>query len=227
MVAGRQQGVRLLRIDDPYQYDLGKSGGFDGVALTPNCLMTFENIPLEKLPPAAPGNRNNAHLQIGTSQAGKYQDEFALYPHIRVTNCPNFSAFLGSAALNLTVEDCTVNLVAASVDGPLRGGLVFNNCRFAPNVTAGSEPIYALETEIETRFTNCTLLAPRIDGKAAPDQVKRIDFVQPNQRVRHAHLNTTLGNDLLKHFKDQKVLLSPAFIAMLKSHHPLEPEEVR
>lgn len=226
MVAGREQGVRLLRIDDPYQYDVGKNGGFDGVELIPTCLMTFENISLEKLPPGAPGDRNNVHLRIGGAQAGEYTDARALYPHIRVTNCPNFSAFLGGAALNLTVEDCTIDRMTASVGAPLRGGLAFNDCRFAPNVSAGNEPIYALEAALGTRFTNCTAHAPRIDGKAALESADRLDFVQPNRRVRFAQLNTTLGNELLKFFQEQEIELSPAFIAMLKNHHPLEAEEV-
>lgn len=227
-VSGRQQGIRLVDIPAPYHYDLGaKEGGYDGQQLTTNCQMIFEDIQLEALPPSKPNDPAFAHLRIGDKGSIAYQDSKALYPHIRVTNCPNLSVYLGGSAANLSVTDSAIDRCTADVDGPLRGSLSFLNCRFAPNLTEGTERIYALESELGTHLTNCTVHAPRIAGTLAPEQADRLDFVQVNKRVRYYQLNTALGNDLLKHYESQQIKLLPQFVAMLKSHHALESEEVQ
>lgn len=226
-VVGRQHGVRLVDIPDPYHYDVGRQGGYDGQQLKPNCQMVFENIMLEAIPASTPGDPTHAHLRIGGKGTAAYLDAAALYPHIRVTNCSNFSVFLGGSAANLTVTDSTIDRCTAAAAGPLRGTLRFNDCRFAPHVHEGEEPIYALDAELGTHLTNCILHAPRIEGVPQPDQTDRLEFVQPNKRVRFYHLNTALGNDLLQDFEAEQIEVLPGFISMLKSHHGLEPEAVR
>ncbi len=225
-VAGRQQGVRLMNIPEPYHYDLGREGSYDGIQLKPNCQMVFENILLEELPPSKPNDPEHAHFRIGNKGSTPYQDSKALYPHVRITNCPNLSAYLGGSAANLSVTDTTIDRCTAAADGPLRGSLNLQSCRLAPQVIEGTEPIYALDAELGTHLTNCTVHAPRVAGVAKPDQADRLEFIQPNKRVRFYQLNTAIGNDLLAHFKAKKIELHPNFIAMLKSHHGLESDAV-
>ncbi len=225
-VSGRQQGVRLLAVPSPYHYDVGRDGSYDGVQLVPNCRMVFENVLLEEFPATKANDTANVHLRLGGKGSLAYQDTRALYPHIRVTNCPNFSAFLGGSAAEVVVNDATIDRFTAAADGPLRGMLRFNDCRFTPNVTEESSPLYALDAELGTYLTNCTIHAPRLSGEPKPELIDKLDFVQPNTRVRYCQLNTTFGNDLLKYFEEKEIALQPAFIAMLKSHHALEPENV-
>jgi hypothetical protein len=78
-----------------------------------------------------------------------------------------------------------------------------------------------VKSTLGTRFTNCTIHAPVVDGKADPELVNRIGFLKINDAVRHYHLNTALGNEVLDHFRSKGTLLSPDFIAKLKSHHEL------
>ncbi|WP_164102086.1 right-handed parallel beta-helix repeat-containing protein [Candidatus Laterigemmans baculatus] len=226
-VLGRQQGVRLWSVPDPYHYDLGREGGYDGKQLKPNCLMAFENIQLEAIPASAPNDPDAAHLRLGNKGTTTYQDAAALYPQIRVTNCPGLSVYLGGSAADVIVTDSTVDRFTAAAEGPLRGKLTLENCSLAPQVQAGRETIYALDAELGTHLTNCTLHAPRIGGASKPAEVDRFGFVKLNKRVRYYQLNTALGNDLIEHCQAEKIELLPSFIAMLKAHHGLEPEDVR
>ncbi len=243
-VTGRQQGVRLTKIIDPYHYDLGREGGYDGQLLNPNSQMVFENIQLEEIPASKPNDREQVHFRMGTQAGTAYQDTHALYPQIRFTNCPNLSVYLGGSAANVSVTDSTIDRFTAAADGPLRGGLSFQDCRFVPRVTgpekgseadkdsgasvddAAGEPIYALDAECGTHLTNCIAHAPRVAGEPRPEQADRLHFIQPNKRVRYYQLNTALGNDLIQYFKAKPIELRPDFIAMLKSHHGLEPDQV-
>src|SRR5690606_30819040 len=150
----------------------------------------FENIYLEELPPSKPNNPEHAHFRIGSKGSMPYQDNKALYPHVQIANCPNLSVYLGGSAANLTVTDSTIDRCTAAVDGPLRGTLNLQNCRLAPQINEGTEPIYALDAELGTYLTNCTVHAPRIAGVAKPDQADRLEFIQPNKRVRFYQLNT-------------------------------------
>ena len=225
-VRGRESGVRLISIPEPYHYDLGVEGGFDGVQLQANCQMIFENIDLEDLPPAKPGATGDVHFRLGGNAKEKYADALALYPRVAFINCRGVSAYLGGSAADVAFNGCIINRVTAAIDGPLRGRLGFTDCQFQANVEVGNDSIYALDAELNTYFTNCTIHAPRVDGVPKPEQADRIDFVQINKLVRYFQLNTTLGNDLLKSLKGKNIELKPAFIAMLKSHHGLEPEQV-
>ena len=92
---------------------------------------------------------------------------------------------------------------------------------------AQPQPIYPLNAELGVSFINCTLHAPQIGDKLKPEFFDRLDFVQLNRKVRHNHTGTQLGNDVLKYCRDKNIKLSQNFIAMLKSHHALESEEVQ
>jgi hypothetical protein len=84
------------------------------------------------------------------------------------------------------------------------------------------EQFYILQSTLGTRFTNCTLHAPIVNGKIHPDLMNRMGFIKINESVQHYHLNTALGNDVINHLKNSGTTLTPEFIAQLKLHHDLE-----
>ena len=88
------------------------------------------------------------------------------------------------------------------------------------------ERFFAVACSLATRFTNCTIHAPIIDGKPAPEQIDRIGFLRINQTLDHFHLNTSLSNDVLKYLKAQGFDLSAKFIGMLTAHHGLDRSDV-
>ncbi|MBA2118024.1 hypothetical protein [Bremerella alba] len=225
-VHGRNQGIRLASIPDPYHYQLTKEGRYDGDQLLANCQMIFENIDLEQIAESEPNSSASVHLRLGKTATAKYPEGRGIYPHIRITNCSGVCIYLGGSAANLSVTESTVDRLTAAIDGPLKGSLMLTQCRFLPRVKKGSSPIYALDAELGTHLTNCTLHAPLVDGSSAPTAFDRVGFVRVNRTVRYHQLNTALSNNMLKFLQKQKQPLKPAFIAMLKSHHALEPEKI-
>ena len=216
VVEGREQGVRLIRIPDPCHFDLRRNGAYDGNQLSPNCTMIFDNVQLEKLTPQSPEDTDQVHLAIGGQDALDYADARALYPKIRFTDCEHVSVYLGHCIASAVFERCSVNTITAP---DLRGELVFDNCRLQPNVQQTPADLYTVESTLGTRFTNCTIHAPIVDGKPDPGMVNRIGFLKINRSMRHYHLNTALGNEVMNHLKNKGVALAPGFIAKLKSHH--------
>jgi len=216
-VEGREQGVRLIRIPDPCGYDLRRNGDCDDSRLTPNCTLICDNVQLERLTPDSVEDAGQAHLSIGGSTALDYADPLALYPKIRFTDCENVSVYLGNCIASAFFERCTVNTVTAF---NLRGELVFNDCHLQPNVRqAPRNSFYAVSSTLGTRFSNCTLHAPVVDGKAVPEMMDRLGFLEINQSLQHYHLNTALGNDVLSYLKRKGVVLTSEFIAQLKCRH--------
>jgi len=226
-VRGRRQGIRLVHVVDPAHYQLEKDGGYDEVQLTPNCQMNFENIELEQISPSASDDPASTHLRIGDGKGTReYPDDRGIFAHVRITNCHHLSTYLGNSVASMTITDCLIDRFTAMADEPLRGRLSFENCQFAPRVRSATEAIYQLESVLGTYLTHCTVHAPEVDDSIEPGRVDLIDFVQINRRVRFHQLNTTLGNDILKHLKENQVVLQPGFISMLKAHHGLEAEDV-
>jgi len=215
-VEGREQGVRIMRIPDPYHYDLRSGGVYDGSRLKPNCTLICDNVQLEKLTPQSPDDTEQVHLLIGGESAPDYADHLALYPKIRFTDCDNVSAYLRNCIASAFFERCTVNTVTAPA---LRGELVFADCRFQPDVKQAPATFYTVKSTLGTRFTNCTVHAPIVNGKAAPEMVGRMGFLEINKSVQHYHLNTALGNDVLNHLESKGIVLSSDFMAKLMSHY--------
>ena len=52
-----------------------------------------------------------------------------------------------------------------------------------------------------------------------PELIDRVGFIQINKAVHYGHINT----DILRYYKNKGINLSAGFIAMLKTHHELEP----
>ena len=214
-VQGRQKGVRLIRIPNPQHYEIAREGSYDGDQLTPNCTIICDNVDLENFTPRNPQDTRRAHLRIGDETTSEYSDAHALYPQIRFTECNNVSLVLNHAIASALFDRCKINTINAT---DLQGELIFDTCRLQPNVEEASGNFYAINSTLGTRFTNCTLHAPVVNGQADPEQVNNTGVLEINKSVHYHHLNTALSNDVVNHFKT----LSPEFISKLKSHHQLE-----
>jgi hypothetical protein len=233
LVTGREQGVRLVQIVQPAGFDMARDGSYDGVRLQPNSRLFFDNIQLEKIDPAAPAVPANSHFQLGDGKPASAMDKRSLYPRIHFSHCENIRAFLTGGIADVSFAYCSLEYLQTQIkEQPFQGKLAFTECAFSPvifatgNPEAAALPVYALDAELGTSFTNCTLHLPRAGQTAKPEFLDHIGFVQLNRKVRHAHLNTALGNDILHYYKTQNITLTPQFINMLKAHHALESEDV-
>ena len=216
-VEGRGQGVRLIRMPSPHHYDLRQKSTYDGNRLIANCTLICADVQLEKLTPKNPADPEDMHLLIGGETALGYADSHALCPNIRFTDCENIGIYFGHCIASAFFERCGINAVHAP---GLRGELVFDTCRFQPDVQRVPEIFYTVKSSLGTRFTNCTLHAPIVGGKARPELIDRTGIVEIDKAVQHHHLNTALGNDIVNHFKT----FDPKFIAKLMARHELENE---
>jgi len=138
-------------------------------------------VQLERLTPERPGDAASVHLLIGSGAAEDYDDELALYPEIRFSRCSGVSAWLGNSIAGVSFEHCSVNVLTAP---GLRGDLSFASCRFQPDLQEVDADIYAVESALDTRSTNCTVHAPIVGGEFRPELVDRTDFVEMNGAVR-------------------------------------------
>jgi hypothetical protein len=143
----------------------------------------------------------------------------ALYPKIHFSDCDGVSAYLGNSVASASFERCSINALSAP---GLQGDLAFSGCRFQPRLQAAEGEIYALDSTLGTRLTNCTLHAPVVGGEVQPALVDSSGILAINGPVRHYQLNTALGNRVLEYIRDKGIELTPEFIDSLKAHHPLE-----
>lgn len=218
-VTGREQGVRLIRIPDPGNYNLSREGGCDESRLRPNCILICDNVQLEKLIHDHPDDYDRTHLYIGGKDKIEYTLPDALYLKAVFRDCENVSFYLSQCATSIFLERCSINLVTAS---KLRGEINFNNCSFQPVVKIAEGEFYILESSFGTSFTNCTFHSPVVNGELAPHLTNNISFIKINKTLGYSHLNSNLGNEILKYLKEKGIVLQPAFIKKLKSHHMLE-----
>jgi hypothetical protein len=221
-VTGREQGIRLIRIPDPFDYILPFSGGCDNRLLSPNCKVICDNVQLEKIIGKTSGDPEQVHLLIGGEQPKNYADNMALYPKIVFRDCENVSLLLSQCAASVHFERCTVNTINAR---NLSGALNFNNCSLLPVVSEIEGPFYILESSLGTRFTNCTIHAPVINDAVSPDLFDNIGFLKINKSIRHFHLNTSLGTEVVDYLKKKGIKLNSKFIGLLKVHHDMEEQQ--
>ena len=219
LVKNRELGVRLLRLPDPYRYNVRHEGGCDEDRLRPNCTLICDNVQLERTVPGHPSDPAGAHLLLGGKEDGTYADALALFPKILFRDCENIALRFVNCAASVSFERCSVNM--ASLAG-LRGEARFMDCHLQPEVKEAKGDLYALDSTIGTHFTNCTLHAPVVDGKVRPELIDQVGFLKVNESLRHYHLNTTLGNSVVRHFREKGTPFTPAFVAMLRSRHELE-----
>lgn len=220
-VEGEGKGVRLLTLPNIDGYTSRKKGYYDEIDLVSNAQLRFENVQLEALAPSK--ERENVHIAISPPKHEKGASR--LIPHITFKNCHNLRGYFGGNVLSLVFEDCTINSLVGADSHQLQGSLDFSNCKLKPILETAVDKPFKLDATLGTTFTNCLLLAPRINGEMRPDLSDNVGFVQINRVVKYNHLNTRLGNDILNYCKNAQILLLPAFISMLKSHHELEGEK--
>ena len=222
VVEGREQGMRLLNIPDPQNFQLSKAGSYDGVQVKPNCKIIFEDIHLEKLTAADPQSVDQVHLALRNSGNNKYKDDYALYPEVRIARCNEFAAHLGGNVSEMSVEHCKVVRFTANDNGKMPGSLSFSNCKFEASVKNSEKSFFMLGTELGTSFTNCVVYAPQVDATARPELIDKLSFIQLNKAVYYNHLNTRLGNDIVNYQKTKGLKFNERFISMLKAHHEME-----
>lgn len=220
-VEGGAKGLRLMRIPDANGFKLAKEGLYDSSELVSNAQLLFENIQLEKIEPSV----EEQDLHFIFEPANGTVSANTLLPQIVFKNCQHFRGDFGGNAASVLFENCTINELHGSNAEQFLGSMDFNNCKFRPIATVENKQ-FSLAAVLGTRFTNCLLLAPDINGERRPDLLHLIDFVQLNKTVKYNHLNTRLGNDILQYCKKEKIAIKSAFINMLKSHHELETEDV-
>ena len=78
---------------------------------------------------------------------------------------------------------------------------------------------YTVNSTLGTRFTNCTVHAPIVGGEAVPEMVNQVGFLEINQSLRHYHLNTALGNEILSDLQAKGTALSSDYVAKLTAYH--------
>ena len=158
---------------------------------------------------------------MNDTSAVTYQDQYALYPQIRITRCNNLKADFGGSIAEVFLEQCSVTALTGSPDNRMPGALTFSNCKFEP-VVKNDKLFYLLNSELGTSFINCVIYAPRKQNIPHPELTDRIGFIRVNRDVLYNHINTRLGNDILSYYKEKGIKLTPSFIAMLMVHSQME-----
>lgn len=220
-VEGREKGVRFMQLPNPQQLKLSKGGSYDGVQLKSNSKMIFEDIHLDTT-----SGGDSAHLTLTNTGNMKYEDQYALYPEIRVVRCNEFSADLNGAIVDLGIQQCKVVSLTGNENGAAPGAFSFTDCKFEARRKEAGKQFYFVESELGTSFINCTLFSPVVANKPRPELIDQIGFMKINKSLQYSHINTRLGNDILRHLKAKGVKLSPVFIGMLKAHHELESSNI-
>lgn len=222
-VSGRDKGVRMLHIQDPFHFDLRQLGGMDDTRIIPNCTMRFENIQGEDVPPQAAQSRTHVNFLLAGLSTAPYADEYALYPRIDFVRVGSFFGHFQGAVADVVLSRSTVRSIDAYEGGPMRGKILLDQCDIRANAT-GDGTLFYLNTRLGTSFVNCTVHPPIVDGVKRPDLVSRYVFVEPNKAVRYAHLNTRFSADLMEALATAGTPLEPEYIEMLRAHHPDESD---
>lgn len=216
---GREKGLRIMRIADPKGFQLNVQGSAGDSLFEANSHFLFENIQLEKITSAEDAGY---HFQIETDDHSAAYDVYSLYPQIRVSHCPAFSAGIGSAAVDMVIDHCIVNRMNATPGQPSPGEFSFTGCKFVPVVPGDHTKPYDLSANLGTSFVNCTFHLPVRNGEVVPSDLSLIDFLTVNGQVRYNHVNSRLGKDLVSYLKQNNIRVKPSFLEKLKTHHELE-----
>jgi hypothetical protein len=225
MVQGRERGMRMLKIHDPQMLKLSKRGAYDGVQMKPNCQIIFADIHLEKMAAQQPQSED-VHLLMKNTANHQYKDEYALYPEVRITRCNDITAYFGGNTSEVMFDQCRVARLTGDTNDAMSGALTFNSCKFEADVAGSVVQFYMLGTTLGTSFVNCVVYAPKVDNAARPDLTDLSGFIKINKEIRFNHINTRLGNDIQNYYEGRGIALSKRFIAMIRSHHELEPASV-
>ncbi|MEC3880448.1 hypothetical protein [Parapedobacter sp. 10938] len=220
-VVGGGNGVRLMNLPYMDGYYALRQGSYDGVTLTPNAQLIFEDIQLEELAPTI--EEPGLHINLGTSSGDTGASQ--LLPQITFRNCRHFRGCFGNNILSLAFENCTLHAFNVGEQREVQGDIYFGNCKFKPVLGTDGKSMHLAAT-LGVAFSNCVFLAPQIGGQSRPDLLYLVDAVRINKTVKYNHLNSRLGNDMLHYCKEKGIRLRPAFVAMLKGHHELEATDI-
>lgn len=215
IVQGRERGLQLLDLPDVSSFLTGsRRGGMTNGVLQTNCTIHFEDIVLDHDPEAP-------NLYLGLP--GPYADANSLYPYLSVVNCAHLKLKLDDVQASVFIKGTEIEQLEAGKTENFKGKISFENCNF--RFLQGPENDEApgmIRANTGISFTNCEINIPLLNGLPAPELLEKIDFLKINGPVRHNHLNTRLGADLLAHLSAGKIKLKKEFIGMLRSHHELE-----
>ncbi|MEF3313379.1 hypothetical protein PV433_31300 [Paenibacillus sp. GYB004] len=218
-VTGREKGVRIMEIPNPFGYDVRKPGGYDDQQVRTNCYMRFENIQCEKTPAQASQSVSHVNFMLGGLSTAPYADDRALYPKIEMVNCGDLFVHFKGASADVRITGCRVNSIDAYEGGPMRGRIVFDSCDIQADVIEDNKSFFYLSTQHGVTFLNCTIHPPIVDGTPRPDLLARYEFIDVNNKLQHSHLNTRLSKSLHDYFATAGISILPEYIDMLKSHH--------
>src|SRR5699024_11146747 len=108
-------------------YNALRQGSYDGVTLTPNAQLVFEDVQLEEL--AATAEKQQVHIHIGTASA---TEPSLLLPQIVFKNCRHLRGDFGGNTMSLIFENCTIHDLHTGEQGGIEGDLLFSYCKFKP-----------------------------------------------------------------------------------------------
>lgn len=218
-VKGRKKGLFLFDLPDVSAFHLpNRAAGIKNGVLTTNSTWLFEGIQLED-DPSTPNFRLNL--------SSPYADAFALYPAITFSGCQNLNAEINDASVVVRINDTIVRQFSAGKNKNFEGRILFENCQLQGSAHTGGAPLFRIQAKNGISFHQCEINLP-VDqhGKVYPEEIERMDLLKINQLVRHNHSGTRLGTDLLDYLSGKRMTLKREFIAMLKSRHELEDENI-
>ncbi len=218
-VQGRERGVQLFNLPDISSFRVGNNKGrvLNGVVRT-NSSFRFENIVLDDDP-------ETPNFQLGLLR--NYLDEQSLYPSVSIVNCDYLNAHLGDSIASVNIRGSLIRRFSAGKAREFTGKVLFENCSFQADVSQDTlEPHYRIRSKAGIGFSNCEINLPVRNGNPAPECLETVDFLKINRLVRHNHLNTRLGPDLMAYLSGRNIKLKKEFIDMIKIHHELESEDV-
>ncbi|WP_218089904.1 hypothetical protein [Paenibacillus solanacearum] len=221
LVDGRERGVRLFDIKDSAGYRLSRKGSYNASeGLKHNCIMKFDNVMLDELPPVTAEQTDGAHLLLQSPDQAE-RDEYSLYPKIELKQCANLYAIVQNTPADLSLKECGIRgIQAAGLKGkPHQGRLAMENCAFEAAFAQDKGDFCKLDSEGGTSFLHCVIRTPVIAGQAKPELMDRYGFIAYNRYVKHSHLRTTLSEGLLR----SKPKLLPEFASMLNSRSESDP----
>jgi hypothetical protein len=221
LMRGREKGLRIMSISSAGDYKLQQKGSYQEGQLFTNAKLNFINIPLEKIT-----HPNEAHFAILNEKNHNYTDDYSLYPIIKFEACNHLVIQHLNAVGSYIFEQCQIAGFRGADTKNVKGRIIFNDCNFNPIIVDPKENCYHLDAEHGTSFTNCCIHIPQYNNLPDAYYLDKLGFIKINKYLKFNHLNTIIGRDVLSYLQKNAIGISPKFIAMLKSHHELEPENL-
>ena len=218
-VQGREKGVRIMKISDPAGHLLSRQGGYNGIFFNANAFINIESVQLENIESGTPAGY---HLQFMPRNMNFKPDSYSLYPRIQIKHCGTVSIQMEDATAEVFVENSSVSRFETKEGAPIKGELNFTGCRFIPAELNSNKALFHTDAELGTSFINCTFHLSRQPVNNPGHTFPFYGFMEINKYVRHNHLNSRLGKDILDALAKRSIQVKPEFLASLKNHHEME-----